>query len=323
MNRFVYRFVSLAAAFVFFALNASAFAQSRTITDAAGRKITITDTSRIVSIGGAVTEVLYALGLADKIVAVDSTSTFPEATKQKANVGYMRALAPEGVLKIGPTLILAIEGSGPAEAVEILERASVPYVVVPEAKNAEGVLRKIRFIAEAAGVPVEGEKLANAVREDFAALGNALKGVKQHRKAAFILSMGSGSPIVGGTGTSADALFKLADVDNALSAVNGFKPASDEALIVAAPDAVVVMSERDHAMSPDKVFAMPSLANSPAAKTRNMIGLPGLYLLGFGPRTAHAARDLAAALYPEANIPALPARSWTTAATSSGEAKQK
>jgi iron complex transport system substrate-binding protein len=325
MNRFVYhfgrRFVFFATGVAFFTFNGSAFAQSRTITDAAGRKITITDTSRIVSIGGAVTEVLYALGLADKVVAVDSTSTFPETAKQKANVGYMRALAPEGVLKIGPTLILAIEGSGPAEAVEILEHASVPYVVVPEAKDAEGVLRKIRFIAEAAGVPAEGEKLANAVRDDFAALGNALKGVKQHRKAAFILAMGSGSPIVGGKGTSADALFKLADVDNALAMINGFKPASDEAMLVAAPDAVVVMSERDHAMSPDKVFAMPSLANSPAAKTRNLIGLPGLYLLGFGPRTAHAARDLAAALYPEAKIPALPARSWTTAAA--GEAKSK
>jgi iron complex transport system substrate-binding protein len=234
----------------------------------------------------------------------------------------MRALAPEGVLKIGPTLILAVEGSGPAEAVEILERASVPYVVVPEARDAEGVLRKIRFIAEAAGVPAAGDKLANAVREDFAALGNALKDVKQRRKAAFILSMGGGSPIVGGTGTSADALFKLADVDNALSTVSGFKPASDEALIVAAPDAVVVMSERDHAMSPERVFAMPSLAHSPAAMTRNMIGLPGLYLLGFGPRTAHAARDLAAALYPEANIPALPARSWT-AADPGGETKSK
>jgi iron complex transport system substrate-binding protein len=321
MHRSIYRLVFLGAA-VFFALNGGAFAQPRTINDAAGRKVTITDTSRIVSIGGAVTEVLYALGLADKIVAVDSTSTFPEAAKQKANVGYMRALAPEGVLKIGPTLILAIEGSGPAEAVEILERASVPYVVVPEAKDAEGVLRKIRFIAEAAGVPAEGETLVSAVREDFAALGHALKGVKQRRKAAFILSMGSGSPIVGGAGTSADALFKLAEVDNALSAVSGFKPASDEALIAAAPDAVVVMSERDHAMPPEKVFSMPSLANSPAAKTRNMIGLPGLYLLGFGPRTAHAARDLAAALYPEANIPALPARSWAAAA-SGGEAKAK
>lgn len=315
----MHRFVFLAVAFVFFALNGSAFAETRTITDAAGRKVAIADTSRIVSIGGAVTEVLYALGVADKIVAVDSTSSFPDATKSKSNVGYMRALAPEGVLKVGPTLILAIEGSGPAEAVEILERASVPFVVVPEAKDAEGVLRKIRFIAEVAGVPAEGEKLANAVREDFTALGNALKGVKQHRKAAFILAMGSGSPIVGGTGTSADALFKLADVDNALSTVNGFKPASDEAMIVAAPDAVVVMSERDHALSPEKLFSMPSLASSPAAKTRNLIGLPGLYLLGFGPRTAHAARDLAAALYPEANIPALPARSWTSATAPGGE----
>jgi iron complex transport system substrate-binding protein len=60
---------------------------------------------------------------------------------------------------------------------------------------------------------------------------------------------------------------------------------------------------------------MPAFANTPAAKTKTLIGLPGLYLLGFGPRTPHAARDLAAALYPEANIPALPARSWTSTGT--------
>ncbi len=291
-------------------------AETRTVTDAAGRKVEIADTSRIVSIGGAVTEVLYALGLGDRIIAVDTTSTFPEAARQKENVGYMRTLAPEGVLKVSPTLILAMEESGPKDAIEILERASVPFVLVPEAKDAEGVARKIRFIAEAVGVPAEGEKFASAVLGDFSALSRALSGVKQHRKAAFILSMGGGAPIVGGIGTPADAMFKLADVDNALASVNGFKPANEESLIVAAPDAVVVMSERGHSMNPEVLFAMPALANSPAARTRNMIGLPGLYLLGFGPRTAHAARDLAAALYPEANIPALPARPWT-----SGEAE--
>jgi iron complex transport system substrate-binding protein len=296
----------------------AAQAQSRTVTDAAGRKVEIKDTSRIVAIGGAVTEVLYALGLGERIVAVDSTSTFPEAAQQKTNVGYMRTLAPEGVLKVSPTLILAIEGSGPKEAIEILEHASVPFVLVPEAKDAEGVARKIRFIAEIAGVPEKGEEVARAVLDDFAALSRALAGIKQRRKAAFILSMGGGSPIVGGAGTSADAVFKLADVDNALASVNGFKPANEEAMMIAAPEAVVVMSERGHTMTPESLFAMPGLAGSPAARTRNVVDLPGLYLLGFGPRTAHAARDLAAALYPEGKIPALPTRPWTSA---TGQAK--
>jgi iron complex transport system substrate-binding protein len=293
-----------------------ALAQSHTVTDAAGRKVEIGDASRIVSIGGAVTEVLYALGLGDRIVAVDSTSTFPEAAVKKPNIGYMRTLAPEGVLKVSPSLILAVEGSGPPDAIEILEHASVPFVIVPEAKDAEGVARKIRFVAEAAGVPEKGEEVARAVLDDFSALSKSLAGVKDHRKAIFVLAMGGGSPIVGGGDTSADALFKLADIDNALADMKGFQPASPEAMTAAAPDAVVIMSDRNHHLSADTLFAMPAFANSPAAKTKTLVGLPGLYLLGFGPRTAHAARDLAAALYPEAKIPALPARSWTNGETS-------
>jgi iron complex transport system substrate-binding protein len=125
------RFASLALGFIVLLSSAPAFAQSRTITDAAGRKIEIKDTSRIVSIGGAVTEILYALGLGEKIIAVDSTSTFPSAALKKANVGYMRTLSPEGVLKMSPSLVLAIEGSGPPDAIEILEHASVPFVLVP------------------------------------------------------------------------------------------------------------------------------------------------------------------------------------------------
>ena len=75
-----------------------------TVTDAGGRTVAIGDTSRILSIGGDVTEILYALKADGRIIAVDSTSQFPaEALKQKANVGYMRALATEGVLATNPT----------------------------------------------------------------------------------------------------------------------------------------------------------------------------------------------------------------------------
>jgi iron complex transport system substrate-binding protein len=127
--------------------------------------------------------------------------------------------------------------------------------------------------------------------------------------------MGGGGPIAGGAETSAQAIFTLAGVDNALTNIRGFKPVSDESLLQSQPDAVVVMADRDHVMNADTVFAMPGFAATPAAKTRTLVALPGLYLLGFGPRTAHAAHDLAAALYPEAAIPSLPPRPWTSGKT--------
>ena len=106
-------------------------------------RVAVQDTSRIVSIGGAVTEILYALGMDDKIVAIDTTSLYPtRAAKEKKNVGYMRQLSPEGVLGLAPTLMLAIEGAGPKETMTVLAAAKVPLVVVPDHYTGRGHRRE-------------------------------------------------------------------------------------------------------------------------------------------------------------------------------------
>ena len=91
------------------------------------------DPARIVSIGGAITEILYALGLEDRLAGVDTTSLYPAAAlRDKPNVGYMRQLSAEGVLGLNPSLVLAVQGSGPKETMDVLEAAKVPLVLVPE-----------------------------------------------------------------------------------------------------------------------------------------------------------------------------------------------
>ena len=124
-------------------LSIAPVAHAVTVRDAAGRNVEVKDASRIVSVGGAVTEILYALGLADRIVAVDTTSLFPaEALKQKPNVGYMRALSAEGVLGLNPSLVLAIDGAGPKETIAVLEAATVPLVRVPDRYTARASSRR-------------------------------------------------------------------------------------------------------------------------------------------------------------------------------------
>lgn len=282
-----------------------------TLTDATGRTVTVFDASRIVALGGTVTEILYALGLEDAVVAVDVTSTFPARAAGKPSVGYVRALSAEGVLALGPSLILATEDAGPRDAVAVLERASVPLLVVPGAHDAAGVGDTIRFVAEAAGVPEKGAALADAVAADLAAVAAMKDRLPARRKAVFVLGLSGGAPMVAGSGTAAADIFALAGIDNALAAIDGYKPASDEAVIAAAPDAIVLMAERNHALSDEAVLALPAFAATPAGASRCLIRKSGTYLLNFGPRTAHAARDLAAAVYPEAALPALPPRPWT------------
>ncbi|MEO1161054.1 MAG: ABC transporter substrate-binding protein, partial [Pseudomonadota bacterium] len=106
------------------------------------------DASRIVSIGGSVTEIIYMLGAADKIVAVDTTSVFPEeALQSKASVGYMRQISPEGVLSTRPDLVVAIEGAGPPQALEVLRESGIAYEKIPNTPNTDGVVEKINRIA--------------------------------------------------------------------------------------------------------------------------------------------------------------------------------
>jgi heme transport system substrate-binding protein len=278
-----------------------------TIRDAAGRNVTITDASRIVSIGGAVTEILYALGLERRVIAVDSTSVFPaRALGEKPNVGYMRQLSAEGVLGLGPSLVLAAEGSGPKETIAVLDTAAIPFVHLPDRFTGEGILEKIRLIAHATGADARGECLAGSVASDLAALADLRSRVVQSRKVLFMLSFMNGRPMVAGRATAADGIIKLAGAVNAITEYEGYKLINDEAVIAAQPDAVLAMERTSFRLDARTVFEHPAFVTTPAAAQRAFVSMEGLYLLGFGPRTARAARDLARALYPSIEGAPLP-----------------
>ena len=88
--------------------------------------------TRIVSVGGAITEIIYALGEQDRLVARDVTSNFPAQARELPDVGYIRRLSPEGILSVNPDLIIAQEGAGPPETIELLNEAQIPMVEIPE-----------------------------------------------------------------------------------------------------------------------------------------------------------------------------------------------
>ncbi|WP_186418563.1 ABC transporter substrate-binding protein [Bosea sp. CS1GBMeth4] len=264
---------------------------------------------RIVAAGGVVTEVLYALGRQDRIVAVDTTSQWPpEALRDKPNVGYLRALSAEGVLSLKPSQVVAVEGAGPPDALALIKEAGTPITMIPEALTPEAVVAKIAAIGKAAGAAEPAQRLAATVKGRFDELERLRAGLPGHKRVLFVLSLQNGRTMVGGRNTTADAIIALAGGVNAASAVEGFKPMTDEAIITAAPDVVLMMRHSSaHNAGPDELFAMPAFSQTPAAKRGALIRMDGLYLLGFGPRTPNAARDLMAELYPEAGVAQLSA----------------
>jgi len=253
---------------------------------------------RIVSLGGSITEIAVALGAEDRLIARDSTSTYPASVTALPDVGYLRALSAEGVLALGPDLVIAEADAGPVEAVAVLRAAGVAFVTMPDDPTPEGVGAKIRAVAAALDLPAQGEALAAEVEASLATQAALAARVTAPRRVLFILSAQGGRIMAGGAGSSAEGIIRLAGGVNAATGFAGFKQMTDEAVLAAAPD-VILMMDRDgnHSVQDAELFALPSLATSPAAKSGKVIRMNGLKLLGFGPRTAQAAHLLHAALY--------------------------
>ncbi|WP_027061545.1 heme/hemin ABC transporter substrate-binding protein [Mesorhizobium loti] len=255
------------------------------------------DPSKIVAIGGSITEIVYALGEEKHLVARDSTSNYPKAALGLPDVGYMRALSPEGVLSVNPTGILALHGSGPKEAVDVLKKSSVPFIEVPEHYTHEGILEKVRIVGKALGVDAKAEVLAKELDAKLTSAEKQTASIRERKRILFVLSIQGGKILAAGGETAADGIVKLAGGVNAVEGFSGYKQMSDEAIVTARPDVILMMSNAGPPVSDDELFGNPSIASTSAGTARKVIRIDGGYLLGFGPRTAEAIHDLAVSLY--------------------------
>lgn len=253
---------------------------------------------RVLSLGGDVTEIVYALGEGHRLLGRDSTSTYPPQALDLPDVGYVRALSPEGVLSVGPSMILAADGAGPPEAIDVLKSTSIEFVTIPTGYDGETIADKIRTVGEALGIAEKGDALADQVLSDLAdaqAVAAASDGAD--KRVLFVLSTQGGRIMASGTNTAANGIIQLAGATNAIQSFEGYKQMSDEAVIAAAPDVILMMDRGgNHGVSNADLLALPAIASTPAARREAIVRLNGLLLLGFGPRTPEAVRALSDAL---------------------------
>jgi len=233
------------------------------------------------------------LGVAERIVAVDSTSQFPpEALQSKANIGYMRALSTEGVLSMAPSMIVASEKAGPPEVVKALKSSSVPYVEIDDSPEPGALARRIADVAKLVGRTERGTELTKKVEAGFKSLEKARGDIKSPIRAVFILSVQNGRLVVGGRNTSADSMLKLAGATNVMGTVEGFKPVTEEALVELDPEVIVTMSRSSAEPLQRQLAKLPGIMGTKAGRNGRILEKDALLLLGFGPRAPEAAFDL-------------------------------
>lgn len=269
----------------------------------------VADSSRIAVAGGSLTEIIFLLGAQARIVAVDTTSTYPQAASAYPSVGYVRALSAEGLLSLKPTLVLGEDDMGPPGVLAQVEQAGVHVMRVAEVHTAAGILDKVRCVATALGLAKRGESLIEAeLNPRVAALESLRVPPSEQPRAVLLLQISAGAPTAAGAGTSGDGFLRMASVRNAFADVTGWKPMSAEAMASAGPDYVVV-TERitDSGGGVDRVLTNPAMMGALSGKTRpgeRLIAMDGMAMLGFGPRTLNAAHELARRIHARASVKA-------------------
>jgi len=131
-----------------------------TFKDALGRTVTLkTPPKRIVSMAPSLTEILYYLGLEDRIAGVTQFSYYPPEAAQKPNVGSYINLNAERIVSLNPDLAIGTKDGNKPTTVKLLEQAGIPvYIVNP--RNIEDVISTIYAIGELCGVGKRAKELS-------------------------------------------------------------------------------------------------------------------------------------------------------------------
>lgn len=273
-------------------LCADLMAQSQAGSD--GVEVQTDDLSRVVAIGAAVTETIFALGEEEHLVAVDESSSYPaDGVAGLEKVSFSRNLNAEGVLSTRPSLIIAVASSGPESAIRQIRSTGTPLLMVTAGETPEDAMTRIQEIGKAMQAEERSEELIRQMEEDLAKAQNVRESLTQTPSVMFIYARGQNNLMVAGDHTSANTMIHLAGGRNVFSDFNGYKPLTAEAVVQANPDVILMMDSGVESVGgTEGVLSSPGVQYTSAATEDRIYSMDGVYLLGFGPRLGSALFDL-------------------------------
>lgn len=248
-----------------------------------------TETPKIVTLSGAITEIVSALGHESDIVGVDVTSTYPEGIKESAqDLGHSSKISIEAVMALQPTLILGSNEDISPELKEKIELSGTKAHFFDQEYTPEGTKTLIGQIATVLQSD-NAQKLKDKIDADLA----KVKELDKTQKVLFIYARGAGMMMVGGINTPVNEVITLAGAENAVADIDGYKPLTPEALIKANPDVILMFHSGLASLNgEEEVLKIQGIEKTNAGKNKNIIAMDGALLAGFGPRLGEATLQL-------------------------------
>ena len=244
---------------------------------------------RLVSLGGSVTEIVYALGADRGLVGVDQSSLYPPQAQALPSVGYYRRLPPEGVASLKPTLVVASDKAGPPQVIAQLRLLNIPVLRVSDEPTVQSLHERVRAVAHALGKTHE----ANTVLNTFDQALSEATSEPMVPLSAMMIVMRGGKLLGAGGDTAAHAVLSLAGLNNAFSAHMSYQPISAEAMSTLAPEVLVVTASTVESVGGLAALkSQPALRLTPAVRNDRVVVLDDLLAQGFGLRLPQAIKQI-------------------------------
>lgn len=274
---------------------------ARTVTDETGRRVSLaTAPQRIVSLAPGITEMLFAIGLEDKVAGVTTFCNWPAAAREKTRVGGFTNPSIEKIVSLKPDLILATADGNRKETVMQLERLGLSvYVIKPS--STRGVLKSILRIGEITGHEANAGKLAAALQKK---LDDVAARVRHRRKPRVFFQLGLEPIVTAGRGTLINEVIERAGgVNVAGRDVANYPRYSAEGIIGAAPEIIIFAPMvHDHEFEAVKRFWQ-KFRDVPAVRNHQIYPIDADLINRASPRIFDAVEKMAVILHPDSALP--------------------
>ena len=254
---------------------------------------------RIVVAGGALTEIVFALGAGEDIVGVDNSSRYPKQVTQLPQIGNVKLLNIESVLSLTPSLVISFDDAEIANVLKQISQAKIEiFPLKREPSTVELLYENISKIAAKLDRAKEGQKLIKRIKNDLSLIQNRTATRRQKTKVLCLMNM-EGNIFIAGKNTAIDALITIAGGEN-LATHNSVRTYTSESLTAMNPEVIILTNHSIEELGGfDKINTIAGITETDAYKNHGIVIIDDSYLFAIGPRVVEVVFKLFNGFYPE------------------------
>ncbi|WP_088007633.1 ABC transporter substrate-binding protein [Indiicoccus explosivorum] len=271
-----------------------------TVTDAAGNEMTIEEEPEsIVSLMPSNTEILFELGLGDRVVGVTDFDTYPEEVADIEKVGGVE-FNVEKIISLAPDVVLAHESAVATGAAgyQQLRDAGIPVYVVSDATTFDEVYASIEEIGEVTGAAAEADGIITSMQEEVAAIEEQAAEVEEP-KDVFVEIAGAPDIYTAGSGTLIDEMIEVINAENVAAELEGWPNVDPEQIVEWNPDVILTTYGAFTPDAVEQVLAREGFGDVTAVAEEAVYDVDGNVVTRPGPRLTEGLELMAEAVYPE------------------------